>query len=72
MAAAAFQLQQQLVERSTPLPLLSECWPAAGSGLASAPRWGEAVVEHEHTLHVEALGDVRHELVRGGAKALLQ
>ena len=49
-----------------PLPLLSACWPAAGSGSASAPRWGEAVVEHEHALHVEALGDVRHELVRGG------
>ena len=49
-----------------PLPLLSACWPAAGSGSASAPRWGEAVVEHEHALHVEALGYVRHELVRGG------
>ena len=48
------------------LALQNSCWPAAGSGSASAPRWGEAVVEHEHALHVEALGDVRHELVRGG------
>ena len=52
--------------KARPLPLLSACWLATGSGLASAPRWGEAVVEHEHALHVEALGHVRHELVRGG------
>ena len=53
-------------------------WPAAAAGwllallsrrpLASAPRWGEAVVEHEHALHVEALGDVGDELVRGRRK----
>ena len=57
------------------LPLLSRRPPSLcvlasrRSELASsAPRWGEAVVEHEHTLHVEALGDVRHELVRGRRK----
>ena len=65
------------------LPLLQasarlSCVPAVSAGwllpllsrrpLASAPRWGEAVVEHEHTLHVEALGDVGDELVRGRRK----